>query len=74
MTKVITELGILTRAGVHDELKLSAVHEGVSVDQVRDNTGWDLKVSDDLRITPQPTDEELRLLRTEIDPRRVYLR
>lgn len=74
VTKVITELGILTRSGVHDELKLSAVHEGVSVDQVRDNTGWDLKVSDDLRITPQPTDEELRLLRTEIDPRRVYLR
>lgn len=74
VTKVITELGILTRSGVHEELKLSAVHEGISVDRVRENTGWDLKVSDDLRVTPQPTAEELRLLRTEIDPRRVYLR
>ena len=71
VTKVITELGILTRSSIRDELKLSAVHEGISVDQVRQNTGWDLKVSDDLRVTPQPTAEELRLLRTEIDPRRV---
>lgn len=74
VTKVITELGILTRSGVRDELKLSAVHEGVTVDQVRENTGWDLKVADDLRVTPQPTAEELRLLRNDIDPRRVYLR
>ncbi|TDL33410.1 CoA-transferase subunit beta [Arthrobacter nitrophenolicus] len=74
VTKVITELGILTRSGVHDELKLSAVHQGVSIDQVRENTGWDLKIADDLVITPQPTAEELRLLRNEIDPRRVYLR
>ncbi|MFJ5958895.1 CoA-transferase subunit beta [Paenarthrobacter sp. NPDC092416] len=74
VTKVVTELGILTRSGVHDELKLSAVHEGVSVDHVVANTGWDLKVAEDLRVTPAPTAEELRLLRTEIDPRRVYLR
>lgn len=74
VTKVITELGILTRSGVHDELKLSAVHQGVSIDQVRENTGWDLNIADDLVITPQPTAEELRLLRNEIDPRRVYLR
>ncbi len=74
VTKVITELGILTRAGVRDELRLTAVHDGISVDQVRENTGWDLKVSEDLRVTPQPTVDELRLLRNEIDPRRVYLR
>ncbi|MDQ0000607.1 CoA-transferase subunit beta [Pseudarthrobacter sulfonivorans] len=74
VTKVITEFGILTRSGVDQELKLSAVHEGVTVDKVRANTGWDLQIADDLAITPQPTVEELRLLRTEIDPRRVYLR
>jgi glutaconate CoA-transferase, subunit B len=74
VTKVITELGILTRSGAGEELTLSSVHQGVSVDQVLENTGWDLKVAHDLQVTPEPTHEELRLLRNDIDPRRVYLR
>lgn len=74
VTKVVTELGILSRRGAGEELTLEAVHPGVTVDQVRENTGWDLKVSEALYTTPGPTPLELRLLREDIDPRRVYLR
>lgn len=74
VTRVITELGVLSRPGAGHELILEAVHEGVSVDQVRESTGWDLKVSADIHVTPAPSPRELCILREDIDPRRVYLR
>src|SRR3954454_4498420 len=59
---VITDLGVL-RPGDGGELELSAVHAGVEADQVREATGWDLRVADDLQHTPPPSDEELETLR-----------
>ena len=56
------------------ELQLVAVHPGVSVDHVREQTGWQLKVADHIdEITP-PTADELALLRDVVDPHRIYLR
>ena len=34
--------------------------------------GWDPKVADDLGETPAPSDEELALIREELDPGGVY--
>jgi glutaconate CoA-transferase subunit B len=59
---VITDLGIL-RPGEDGELELAAVHANVDADQVREATGWDLRVASDLQHTPAPTDEELQTLR-----------
>ena len=53
---------------------LAAVHPGVAVDDVRAATGWDLKVAADLEVTPDPSPEELRLIREELDPEGVYVR
>jgi glutaconate CoA-transferase subunit B len=59
--RVITNLGVLElRDG---ELELTAVHPGVDVDEVREATGWDLCVADDVRTTDPPTDTELEALR-----------
>ncbi|MDQ1006234.1 glutaconate CoA-transferase subunit B [Streptomyces sp. V4I23] len=74
VTKVITDLGVLERAGAGEELRLVAVHPGVTVEHVREATGWDLKVADTLATVEPPTEEELRLLREDVDPKRVYLR
>jgi glutaconate CoA-transferase, subunit B len=57
---VITDLGVLRRNG---ELVLEALHPGVSPEQAREATGWDLVVADDLRTTEPPTREELARLR-----------
>lgn len=74
VTKVITELGILSRSGPGRELILTGVHPEVDPEEVVAATGWDLKVSETLTVIEPPTDGELALLRNEIDPTRVYLR
>ncbi len=58
---VVTDLGILEP--VAGELTLVAVHPGADPDQARAATGWELRVSDDLRETAPPTDAELTALR-----------
>ena len=69
---VVTDLGILEpdQDGV---LVLTALHPGKTVEQVKQNTGWDLKVAPKLSVTEGPSDEEMRILRTELDPDRIYL-
>jgi len=58
---VVTDLGILEpRDG---ELTLVSVHPGVSVDDVRAATGWDLAVAGDVGVTEPPTRAELDALR-----------
>lgn len=74
VTRVITDLGVLARQGPGEELRLVAVHPGVTVGQVRAATGWDLRVAPDLGTVPPPTEDELRMLRRDVDPGRVYLR
>ncbi|MGC1912862.1 MAG: CoA-transferase [Candidatus Acidiferrales bacterium] len=69
---VITTLGVL-RFGNDCEAFLSSVHPGVSVEEVLANTGWPLRVADDLIETLPPTDEELRVIR-ELDPQRFWTR
>jgi glutaconate CoA-transferase, subunit B len=59
---VITDLGILEP--VDGELTLVATHPGVSADDARAATGWELRVADDLRETRAPTEEELDALRS----------
>jgi len=64
-TLVITDLGVLEpRDG---ELTLTTLHPGVTVDQARDATGWDLHVADELATTPEPTDEELSALKELVE-------
>ena len=64
-TLVITDLGVLEpRDG---ELTLTTLHPGVTVDQVQDATGWDLKVAADPATTPEPTDEELSALKELVE-------
>jgi glutaconate CoA-transferase subunit B len=72
-TVVVTGLGVY---GFHDtgEMTLESRHPGVTLENVRESTGWDLKVADDVRETEPPSDEELRLIREELDPEGRYTR
>ncbi len=62
-TLVITDLGVLRPHPETNELALVAVHPGVEVDRVRDETGWDLEVDPDLGLSDPPTGDELLVLR-----------
>jgi glutaconate CoA-transferase, subunit B len=62
-TTVITDLAVLVSDPETGELAVSALHPGITLEQVREATSWNLKVNDVLDQTPEPTDRELRLLR-----------
>jgi glutaconate CoA-transferase subunit B len=70
---VVTNLGLL-EPDEDGELNLTALHPKIEVEQVRDNTGWDLKVAPQLQITQPPSAEELSILREELDPDGIYLK
>jgi glutaconate CoA-transferase subunit B len=70
---VVTDLGIM-EPDENGELTLTALHPGRTVDRVRENTGWDIKVAPELKTTKPPSGEELRILREELDPEGIYLK
>ena len=70
---VVTNLGIL-EPDENGELILAAIHPGCTVDKARENTGWPLKVSANLRTTRPPKSDELRILRNELDPQGIYIK
>ena len=70
---VVTNLGILG-PDENGELVLTALHPSIEVEQVRQNTGWDLKVASQLQVTRPPSIEELTILREELDPDGIYLK
>ncbi|MEA2212691.1 MAG: glutaconate CoA-transferase, subunit [Solirubrobacteraceae bacterium] len=62
-TAVITDLGVLEPDPATKELTLMQLHEGVEVEQVRELTGWELRVADAVTVTEPPTAEEIGALR-----------
>lgn len=62
-TAVVTDLGVLEPDPHTAELVLVQVHPGVTREEVEAATGWDLRVADDLAVTPSPTEAELAALR-----------
>jgi glutaconate CoA-transferase subunit B len=60
---VITDYGLLKPHPASDELQLSALFEGVTVDEARAATGWPLKVAATVETIAPPTDVELETLR-----------
>lgn len=63
-TKCITPLGIINFTG--EKPALEAINPGVTVQQVVDNTGFDLEISDPVPVTHPPTAQELNVLRTVV--------
>jgi len=70
---VVTDLGIY-HFDESGEMRLDAMHPGVTVEQVREATGWEAAIAPDVRTTPAPSAEELRLIRVELDPEGAYTR
>ena len=70
---VVTNLGIM-EPDDSGEMILTALHPGCTLEQAQENTGWPLKAASQLRLTEPPTAEELRILRDELDPDRIYLK
>ena len=66
--KIISNLCVLDFEGETGRVRLKSIHTGVSLDQVKENTGFDLVIQDPVPETDPPTDEELHWIREIIDP------
>ena len=70
---VVTDLGIL-EPDENGELILTALHPGKTAEQVKENTGWEIRIAPRLDVTEPPSSEELKILHTKLDPDRIYLK
>jgi glutaconate CoA-transferase subunit B len=68
---VVTDLGIY-RFDETGEMRLEALHPGATIEAVRETIGWDVGMAEEPGVTPPPTEDELRLIREELDPEGVY--
>ncbi|HLO76210.1 MAG TPA: CoA-transferase [Magnetospirillum sp.] len=60
---IVTTLGILRPHPDTKEFQLDGWYSFSSVEEIRANTGWDLKVADHAAVIPEPTAAELAALR-----------
>lgn len=67
VSTLITNLGVLRPDEITKELRLESFHSQATIEEVRRETGWDLKVSPTICETPPPTTNELSIIRS-IDP------
>ncbi len=70
---IITTLCVMTFDSDTGEAMLSSYHPGESVETVRAQTGWDLRVASDVHETPPPTETELAIIR-RLDPEGIWTR
>lgn len=68
LRRVVTDLAVLDFGGPNHAMRLLSVHPGVTVEQVREQTGFELVVAADCTQTATPTAEQLTLIRGVLDP------
>lgn len=70
--QVITDKAVFEFDAETGEMMLASLHPGCALDEVRAQVTWDLRVAAPLGTTPAPTQDELRILREELDPGGMY--
>ncbi len=68
---VISDKAILNFDNPQREMQIISLHPGVTVDDVRANVGWDIRLAERIEETPPPSAEEMRLM-VELDPQKMY--
>jgi acyl CoA:acetate/3-ketoacid CoA transferase beta subunit len=70
--RVLTDKCVFSVDEDRQTLVVRSIHPGISVDELRAATGFELELARDLETTEPPTTEELSLIRDVIDPERRY--
>ncbi len=71
MWRVVTDLAIMGFDEETREMKVLALQQGVTRDQVQENTGFELRFDRSVETAEPPRQDELEVLR-ELDPERLY--
>ncbi|WP_040833111.1 CoA-transferase subunit beta [Nocardia brevicatena] len=69
--RVVSNLGVFDFEGPGRTMRARSLHPGVTAEEVAENTGFEIAGLGDTVETRLPTDEELRLIREVLDPKKV---
>ena len=71
---VISNLAVMDFQTEDNRMRIASLHPGVRVEEVIENTGFELVIPKKLPTTRIPTEEELRILRADVDPKQMGLK
>ena len=71
--RVITDMAIMGYHETTKRMQVLSLHPGISLEQVRHATGFEIGAEEPLATTSPPTEDELRILREEVDPHRFVI-
>jgi glutaconate CoA-transferase subunit B len=66
--EIISNLCVVDFEEETGRARLKSIHTGITLGQVKENTGFELIIPESISETGAPTDEELHILRNIIDP------
>ena len=66
--RVITQLGLYGFEQHSGRLILISHHPGVSLEEIRENSEFEILLPEEISVSPEPSSDDLRLLREVIDP------
>ena len=71
--RVVTSLAVMGYDPESKRMMMMQTQPGITIEHVLENTGFDLLVAGDVTENPPPTDEELHILRNEVDKTKFYI-
>jgi len=71
--RVITDLAVMRFGQATCRMEVESLHPGVTFEQVQEETGFALGQAENVGETEPPGEEELRVLREEVDPDGVII-
>ncbi len=71
--KVITNMAVMGYDPDSKRMRVESIHHGFTFEQVQENCGFELLKAPEVVETPPPTEEELSILRSEVDPHRYII-
>ena len=72
--KIITEKCIFNFDNEQKKMQIESLHPGVTLEEVLDNMNFKPLIPETLATTPEPTDEQIRVIRQETYPNNELLR
>lgn len=71
--RIITNMAVMDFESESKRMRITSINPGYSEKDVQDNCGFELLKADRILETAAPTEEELRVLREEVDPHRIVI-
>lgn len=71
--RIITNMAVMDFEPTSKRMRVISINPGYAFKDVQDNCGFELLKAPDIKETPPPTAEELRILREDVDPYRVII-